>query len=49
MPAGDLGRRDAAVVEIQVERGGAPEVAPSGGDGLRAAAILGGQEGDDLA
>jgi len=35
-------------VEVEVEGGGAPDVAPLGGDGLCAAAFIGAQEGDDL-
>lgn len=32
-------------MEIDVEGGAAPDVAPTGGDGLRTAAFLGAQEG----
>ena len=35
-------------VVVEVERGGAPEVAPPGGEDLRAGAFLGGQERDDV-
>jgi len=34
------------VVVAEVERGGAPEVAPPRGQGLRARAVAGGEEGD---
>ena len=34
---------------VEVERGGAPEVAPPGREDLGAGAVLGGEEGDDLA
>lgn len=33
---------------VEVERGGEPEVAPSGGERLGADGVLGGEEGDDL-
>jgi hypothetical protein len=39
--------RELAVVEV--ERGGAPEVAPAGREGLGAGAILDGEEGNDVA
>ena len=35
------------VVVAEVERGGAPEVAPPRGQGLRARAVAGGEVGDD--
>ena len=35
------------ILGVDVERRGAPEGAPSAGDGLRASAVLGGEEGDD--
>lgn len=36
-------------LELQVERSGEPYVAPPRGEGLRAAAVLGREEGDDVA
>jgi hypothetical protein len=33
---------------VEVERGGAPEVAPPGGEDLGARAVFGGEEGDYL-
>jgi len=37
-----------AAIHLQVERRGAPEGPPSPGDGLRAGAVSGGEEGDDI-
>ena len=37
------------VAAVEAERRGAPQVAPPGGEGLRAGGILDGEEGDDLA
>lgn len=39
----------AAEVDVEVERGGAEEVAPPGGEGLGAGAVLGGEQRDDAA
>ena len=36
-------------VQIDVERSGAPDVAPAGGQHLRAGAVVGREEGDDVA
>ena len=47
--AGDLTQRDGVGAEVQVERSGAPDAAPPGGEDLRAAAVLGGETRDDLA
>jgi hypothetical protein len=33
---------------VEVERGGAPEVAPPAGEDLGARAVFGGEKGDDL-
>jgi len=38
----------AKVTAVEVERGGAPEMAPPGGEDLGAGGILGGEERDDL-
>jgi len=35
-------------VEVEVERSGAPDLAPAGGEDLRAGTILGGKKGDDV-
>ena len=35
-------------VEVKVERSGAPDLAPAGGEDLRACTILGGKKGDDV-
>lgn len=47
--AGDVatGHPPKNVVVAEAERGGAPEVAPPRGQGLRARAVVGGEEGDD--
>lgn len=34
--------------EVEIERGGVPEVAPPGGEGLGAGALVCGEEGDDF-
>jgi len=47
--AGHLTQRDGVGAEVQVERSGAPDVAPPGGEDLRAGAVLGGEAGDDVA
>lgn len=36
-------------VHVDAERSGAPDVAPAGGEDLRAAAVSGGEKGDDVA
>ena len=36
-------------VQIDVERSGAPDVAPAGGEHLRAGAVVGREKGDDVA
>lgn len=43
--AGDV----AGVAQVEVERSGAPEVAPPGGEQLRASGVVGWEAGDDLA
>jgi len=44
---GPVGVGELAAVEV--ERGGAPDVAPPGGEGLDAGGVPGGEEGDDFA
>lgn len=39
----------AAELDLEVERGGAEEVPPLGGEGLGAGPVLGGEERDDVA
>jgi hypothetical protein len=41
-------RIEKQVTVVEVERGGAPEAAPPGGEDLGARAFLGGEEGDDF-
>jgi hypothetical protein len=43
----EVGEDEALGADREVERRRAPEVAPSAGEGLRAAAVLGGEDGDD--
>lgn len=47
--AGHLAEGDGMEAEVQVEGSGAPHVAPQGGEGLRASAVLCGEAGDDVA
>jgi hypothetical protein len=44
----EAGEAVAVAVAVEVEGGGAPEVAPPGGEDLGAGAALGGEEGDDV-
>lgn len=37
------------VADVEVERGGAPHVAPSGGESLGADGVVNGEKGHDLA
>ena len=47
--AGDPAGGNALAAEVEAERSGGPDVAPPGGEDLRAAAVLGGETRDDLA
>ena len=44
---GGDGNAEELDADVEVERRGAPQGTPSAGEGLRAAAVLGGEEGDD--
>jgi hypothetical protein len=49
--SGDIPRNGGFIevgVEVKVERGGAPDLAPAGGEDLRAGTILGGKKGYDV-